>query len=73
MAESFFATFKKELLRDVDFATRRQARLAIFDYIEGFYNTRRLHSALGFQSPTGYEGRTAQGAPTKGLPGRLFP
>jgi transposase InsO family protein len=49
--ESFFATLKKELLRDGDFATRWQARAAIFDYIEGFYNRRRLHSALGYRTP----------------------
>jgi transposase InsO family protein len=49
--ESFFATLKKELLREADFATRHDARSAIFDYIEGFYNTRRLHSGLGYRSP----------------------
>jgi transposase InsO family protein len=53
--ESFFATLKKELLREATIATRLQARAAIFDYIEGFYNRRRLHSALGYQSPAQYE------------------
>ena len=53
--ESFFATLKKELLRDADLATKRIVRTVIFDYIEGFYNRRRLHSALGYQSPTQYE------------------
>ncbi len=55
--ESFFATLKKDLLRDAAFATRRQAQVAIFDYIEGFYNRRRLHSALGYLSPAQYEPR----------------
>ncbi len=55
--ESFFATLKKELLREADFATRGQARAAIFDYIEGFYNRRRLHSALGYLSPVQCEAR----------------
>ena len=53
--ESFFATLKKELVREADFATRGQARTAIFDYIEGFYNTRRLHSALDYRSPVQFE------------------
>ena len=53
--ESFFATLKKELLRGADFATRREARRAIFDYIEGFYNRHRLHSGLGYLSPDKYE------------------
>ena len=64
--ESFFATLKKELLRDADFATRRQARTAIFDYIEGFYTRRRLHSALGYRSPASYEERDA-GLPYRSL------
>ena len=53
--ESFFATLKKELVREADFATRGQARAAIFDYIESFYNRRRLHSALGFMAPAHFE------------------
>ena len=53
--ESFFATLEKDLLRDAAFATRRQARAEIFDYIEGFYNTRRLHSGLGYRTPTEVE------------------
>ncbi len=55
--ESFFATLKKDLVRGATFATRLQARAAIFDYIEGFYNTRRLHSALGYLSSARFEAR----------------
>jgi transposase InsO family protein len=53
--ESFFATLKKELVRGAAFTTRHAARAAIFDYIEGFYNTRRLHSGLGYRSPARFE------------------
>lgn len=54
VAESFFATLKQELLT-LKFETRQAARLAIFEYIEGFYNVLRLHSALDYQSPIEYE------------------
>ena len=53
--ESFWATLKSECLRERSFATRAQARLAIFTYIHTFYNRRRLHSALGYQSPLDFE------------------
>ena len=53
--ESFFASLKKELVHEADFATRRQARAAIFEYIEVFYNNQRLHSSLGYVSPAAYE------------------
>jgi len=53
--ESFWATLKTELLAGRSFATRQQAQLAIFEYVEVFYNRRRLHSALGFQSPVDFE------------------
>lgn len=49
--ESFFATLEKERLRGRRYATLEQARSSIFDYIEGFYNARRLHSTLGYRSP----------------------
>jgi putative transposase len=62
MAESFFATLECELLGRQHFPTRTAARLALFDYIEGFYNTHRRHSALGYTSPAAYERRwTAAG------------
>jgi len=53
--ESFWATLKTELLAGRTFATRKQASLAIFEYVEVFYNRRRLHSALGYQSPVDFE------------------
>ena len=53
--ESFWATLKGELIGDHVFATRAEAKSALFDYIEVFYNRRRLHSALDFQSPVDYE------------------
>ena len=51
LAESFFASLKKERVYPTVFATRVQARVAVEDYITGFYNTRRLHSAIGFRPP----------------------
>jgi putative transposase len=53
--ESFFASLKKELIHDADFATRAAARAAIFEYIEVFYNVQRRHSSLGYVSPLEYE------------------
>ncbi len=56
MAESFVSTLKRELIhRHHSWANRQRARSAIFEYIEGFYNTRRRHSALGHLSPGEYE------------------
>ena len=55
VAESFFATLKVELVYDLIFATREQARQTIFEYIEVFYNRQRRHSYLGFLSPANYE------------------
>ena len=59
MAESFFATLECELLDRVRFRTRAEARIAIFDFIEGFYNPSRRHSALGYLSPNEFERRHA--------------
>ena len=53
--ESFWSTLKHELVYRRRFATHAEATTAIFDYIEGFYNRTRLHSALGYQSPLDYE------------------
>jgi putative transposase len=55
MAESFVSTFKRELIHRHSWPSRQMARTAIFEYIEGFYNTRRRHSALGHLSPSEYE------------------
>jgi putative transposase len=55
LAESFVATLKTELLYHNTWPTRQAARTAIFEYIEGFYNTRRRHSALGYLSPAEFE------------------
>ena len=53
--ESFWATLKTECFQGAIPATHAQARAMIFDYIETFYNTTRLHSSLGFQSPASFE------------------
>jgi len=55
MAESFFHSLKTEWVYHFTFDTRDQARTFIFEYIECFYNRRRLHSALGYRSPDQYE------------------
>ena len=55
VAESFFHTLKTEWLYHFDFYTREEARLAIFDYVETFYNPKRMHSTLDYQSPNEYE------------------
>ncbi len=51
VAESFFATIKKELIHRNKYSTRREAVAAIFEYIEVFYNRIRKHSQLGYISP----------------------
>lgn len=60
ITESFFATLECELLDRCHFTTRAQAKAACFDFIEGFYNTRRRHSANGMLSPAAYEQRQPQ-------------
>ncbi|WP_308377956.1 IS3 family transposase [Streptomyces sp. ISL-98] len=55
LAESFFATIKRELLDTSSWPSRAAARTAIFDFIEGWYNLHRLHSSLGYRSPADYE------------------
>lgn len=55
IAESFFKTLKTELVYHDYYATKQQAKLAMFEYIEGWYNKRRRHSALGNRSPEQYQ------------------
>ncbi len=55
MAESFFANLECELLNRRSFKTKIEARLAVFTWIEGWYNPRRRHSALGYLSPNNFE------------------
>lgn len=59
MTESFFATLECELLARRRFRTQAEARVAVFRYIEGWYNPHRRHSALGQQSPINYERLTS--------------
>jgi putative transposase len=55
LCESFFATLECELLARRRFASQAEARMAVFSYVEGWYNPVRLHSALGYRSPMTYE------------------
>jgi putative transposase len=61
LCESFFATLECELLDRRSLHTREEARLEVFEFIEGWYNTHRRHSSLGYESPLGFE-RKAAGA-----------
>lgn len=60
MCESFFATLECELLDRRKFRTKAEARMAVFQFIEGWYNPGRRHSALGYQSPINYERSTRE-------------
>jgi putative transposase len=60
ISESFVASLKCELLYGHRFPSREAARIAIFDYIEGFYNRVRRHSSLGYLSPDDYEQATIE-------------
>jgi transposase InsO family protein len=57
VAESFFATLKLELVYQTRWSTRAEARSAVFEYIELFYNRQRRHSALGYLCPSQFEQR----------------
>src|SRR5205807_1420796 len=62
VAESFFATLKNDLVHLTRFKTRRDARRAVFHFIESFYNYRRRHSSLGYVSPVEFEKQFARAA-----------
>ena len=57
MAESFFATLEREVMNRRSFKSQAEARMAIFTWIEGWYNPHRRHSSLGYLSPINYERR----------------
>ena len=62
MCESFFATLECELLDRYTFRTIAEARRAVFEFIEGWYNPHRRHSAIGYKSPINYERAHARSA-----------
>ena len=64
--ESFFASLKTAWVHEARFRTRAEARAAVFEYIEVFYNRQRLHSALGYRTPT--EARASMEAVTRAFP-----
>jgi putative transposase len=64
MCESFFATLECELLDRRRFRTQAEARMAVFDFLEGWYNPRRRHSALDYRSPIQYEARAKEALAT---------
>jgi putative transposase len=55
MCESFFATLECELLAERRFRTQAEAKMSVFEFVEGWYNPRRRHSALGYLSPIEFE------------------
>jgi putative transposase len=73
VCEAFFASLKKEKLNRRAWPTRQAARNAVFAWIEGWYNRRRLHSTLGYLSPADYENRTLIDGGTSLAAARLAP
>jgi putative transposase len=71
VAESFFATLKKELVHRRSWPTRRELTSEVFEYLEAFYNRTRRHSTLGYLSPADYENRTLITAGTSLAASRL--
>ena len=59
VVETFFKSLKAELIWRQTWTTRREAEAALFQYINGFYNPRRRHSALGWKSPLAFERNAA--------------
>ena len=81
MAESFFATLECELIDRRSFRTQAEARMAIFEFVESWYNPRRRHSALGYLSPNNFERAAARETPravrnahrtVRGVPGACW-
>jgi putative transposase len=68
LCEAFFATLNREVLRRCRFRTREEARSVLFAYLEGLYNRRRRHSALGYLSPEEFERRSAKPASVSAIP-----
>jgi putative transposase len=66
VAESFFATLKKELVHRHSWPTRRELTTAVFEYIEAWYNPHRRHSTRAYRSPADYERLAADSAPVQG-------
>ena len=60
MAEAFFATLERAVLNRRRFKRQAEAKMAIFSWIEGWYNPHRRHSSLGYRSPMNYERRALQ-------------
>jgi hypothetical protein len=60
IAESFFASLRKELTNRVAFPTRDAARSSVFEYVEAFYNRVRRHSTINYQSPMDFENGTSK-------------
>jgi putative transposase len=73
VCEAFFATLKNEVTRRRSWATRRELETAVFAWIEGWYNRRRLHSTLGYLSPLDYENKTLTTGGTSLAASRLAP
>jgi putative transposase len=68
MCESFFATLECELLDRVTLRTPAEARIAVFDFIEGWYNPTRRHSSLDYVSPVAFEQQAASSAAAPSRP-----
>jgi putative transposase len=77
MCESFFASLECELLNRSRFVNTAEAELAVFDFIEGFYNTKRRHSSIGYLAPAVFESRASHApsvaAPSAATPSSVLP
>ncbi len=68
VVEAFWSTLKVELVHRHVWATRAQARQAVFEWIDAFYNRQRLHSSLGYRTPAAYEADVTIGVRAAGAP-----